>query len=182
MKHRAEPSAEASGKPVPGQEPPFVADAGPLIALARVEKLQLLRDLFGSGLIPPAVHQEIQTGSGRPGATRIGEALSAGWLRVTPLADDAHAANLAHIVDAGEAEAIALCLQRNSRFLLIDDAKGRKIAKRAGIPLVGVAGVLLAAKSKRLLVAVGPVLEDLSGAGYRLSRQLIDGVRRSADE
>ena len=182
MNHRGEPSAEASGKSVPGKEPPFVADAGPLIALARVEKLQLLRSLFGDGLIPPAVHQEVQAGSGRPGATRIGEVLSAGWLRVTPLADDAQAADLVRIVDAGEAEAIALCLERSARFLLIDDAKGRKVAQRAGIPLVGVAGVLLVAKSRCLLVALSPVLKELAGVGYRLSRQLIDGVRHKANE
>ena len=182
MNHPAEPSTEASGKAILGEDPPFVADAGPLIALARVEKLQLLRSLFGGGLIPPAVHQEIQTGSGRPGATRIGEALSAGWLHVTPLADDTQAASLARIVDAGETEAITLCLERSARFLLIDDAKGRKVAQRAGIPPVGVAGVLLAAKSRGLLVAVSPVLQELAGVGYRLSRQLIDSVRRNANE
>ena len=182
MNHRGEPSAEASGKSVPDKEFPFVADAGPLIALARVEKLQLLRTLFGDGLIPPAVHREVQTGSGRPGATRIGEALSAGWLRVTPLADDAQAADLVRMVDVGEAEAIALCLERKARLLLIDDAKGRKVARGAGIALVGVAGVLLVAKSRGLLIAVSPVLEELADVGYRLSRQLIDGARRSANE
>ena len=182
MTHRGKPSDAASGKSVRGKEPPFVADAGPLIALARVEKLQLLRRLFGDGLIPPAVHRKIQAGSGRPGATGIGEAVSAGWLRVASLGDDAQAADLVRIVDAGEAEAIALCLERSARFLLIDDAKGRKVAQRAGIPLVGVAGVLLAAKSRGLLVAVSPVLEELEGVGYRLSQQLIDGVRLKANE
>ena len=161
---------------------PFVADTGPLIALARVEKLQLLRGLFGDGLIPPAVHREVQAGSARPGAAEIEEALSAGWLRITPLADETPAASLVRIVDAGEAEAIALCLERKIRFLLIDDAKGRKIAQNAGIPLVGVAGVLLAAKSRGLLVAVSPVLKELTNVGYRLSRQLIDRVRGKANE
>lgn len=182
MSDRGARSAEASGKSVSGKESPFVADAGPLIALARVGKLRLLRSLFGVGLIPPAVHREVQTGSGRPGATRIGEALSAGWLRIAPLADDVQAANLVRLVDAGEAEAIALCLERKARFLLIDDAKGRKVAQRAGIPLVGVAGVLLTAKSQGLLVAVSPVLKELADVGYRTSRQLIDGVRHNANE
>lgn len=182
MNHRGEHSPKASEKFGLGEEPRFIADAGPLIALARVEKLLLLRSLFGIGLIPPAVHQEVQTASGRPGAARIGEALSAGWLRVTPLADDTLAANLALIVDAGEAEAIALCLERKANFLLIDDAKGRRIAECAGVSLVGVAGVLLAAKSRGLLVDVSPVLDELAGVGYRLSRQLIDSVRRKANE
>lgn len=162
--------------------PPFVADTGPLIALARVERLLLLHQLFGSGLIPPAVHQECRTESGRPGANRIGEALSAGWLRIAPVLDDGRSADLLRIVDGGEAEAMALCLQQATRFLLIDDEKGRKAARRLEIPVVGVAGVLLVAKSRGLLATVSPVLDDLTGFGYRLSQRLLDAVRQSADE
>ncbi len=172
----------ARGKASPGEQPPFVADAGPLIALAKVDGLQLLKGLFGYGVIPPAVHQEVRPDSGLPGATRIRQALAAGWLQVAPLEDDTLATELLGLVDAGEAEAIALCRQRQARVLLIDDAKGRKVARRAGLPLVGVAGILLPAKSRGLLSAVGPVLEDLAGAGYRLSYRLMDAVRRTANE
>lgn len=150
--------------------------------MARVERLQLLRRLLGNGLIPPAVHREARTESGRPGAKRIAEALSAGWLRIATLPEDAPVADLLRVVDAGEAEAMVLCLRRRARLLLIDDAKGRKVARRAGIPVMGVAGVLLAAKARGLLVAVSPVLDDLAMVGYRLSRQLTDDVRRRANE
>ncbi|MDE0691668.1 MAG: DUF3368 domain-containing protein [Gammaproteobacteria bacterium] len=175
-------SVTTDAKPVPAEALPFAADTGPLIALARVERLQLLPRLFGAGVIPPAVRREVQVESGRPGAKRIGEALSAGWLQVAACADPAPIADLRREVDAGEAEAIMLCLQRQARLLLIDDAKGRRVARRAGVPLVGVAGVLLAAKSRGLLDAVSPVLEDLAAFGYRLSLQLVDHVRRRAGE
>ena len=182
MNNAGKGSAVRTGASIPDREPPFVADAGPLIALARIERLSLLQRLFGDGLVPPAVHREIGVDSGRPGATAIRHALCAGWLQVVPPEDDAHMAGFARVLDAGEAEALALCLQQDVRFLLIDDAKGRKVARRAGIPLVGVAGILLAAKARGLLVAVSPVIEDLIGVGYRLSRRLVDGVRRSANE
>ena len=75
-----DPGADAArSSPSPS---PFVADAGPLIALARVGRLQLLQQMYGQGLIPPAVHRETRTDSARPGAKRIGAALAAGWLRV----------------------------------------------------------------------------------------------------
>ena len=176
------PQASAGGQFTPSEGRPFIADAGPLIALARVDQLHLLRHLFGGGMIPPAVHQEIAIGSGRPGAAAIGLALEAGWIRVVPLADEAQAASLARIVDSGEAQAIALGLQQDARFLLIDDAKGRRAARRAGLPLVGVAGILLAAKAQGRLAAVSPVMEELASVGYRLSARLMDGVRRSAGE
>lgn len=166
-----------------GEALPFAADTGPLIALARVEKLQLLPRLLGNGVIPPAVHREARTESDLPGAARIADALEEGWLRVAPLTDDTPVSGLLRTVDVGEAEAIALCLQRQARLLLIDDAKGRKVAAhRAGISVVGVAGVLLSAKSKGLLIAVTPVLDDLASVDYRLSHQLMDDVRRRAHE
>lgn len=161
---------------------PFIADAGPLIALGRIERLPLLHELFGLGLIPPAVHRETAVGSGRAGAAAVGRALDAGWLRVVPLADGARAARLVHLVDAGEAEAIALCLMTDARFLLVDDARGRRVARGAGISVVGVPGVLLAAKAAGRLAAVSPVIEDLAGVGYRLSRRLVETVRRRANE
>ena len=182
MSEQDEPSGAKSFESFRGEDLPFAADTGPLIALARVDQLQLLARLVGNGLIPPAVHREAQIDSGRPGARRIAEALSAGWLRVVAPPDDASVADLRRMVDAGEAEAMALCRHRQARLLLIDDAKGRKVAHRAGIPLVGVAGVLLAAKSKGLLGAVGPVLDDLIAVGYRLSHELMDGVRHRANE
>lgn len=182
MSERDEPSGAKGFESCRHQDLPFAADTGPLIALARVDQLQLLATLFGNGVIPPAVHREARIESGRPGAKRIGEALSAGWLRVVTPLDDEPVADLLRLVDAGEAEAMALCLHRQARLLLIDDAKGRKVAHRAGIPLLGVAGVLLAAKSKGLLGAVRPVLDDLAAAGYRFSHQLMDEVRRRANE
>lgn len=57
--------------------PVVVADASPLIAMAAVGRLELLRALFGSVLIPPAVRREIsESGSGRPGAEAVAIALA----------------------------------------------------------------------------------------------------------
>ena len=182
MSERDDASGATSIESCRHEDLPFAADTGPLIALARVDQLQLLAALFGDGVIPPAVYREAHIESGLPGAKRIGEALAAGWLRVVAPLDDGPVADLLRVVDAGEAEAMALCLHRQARLLVIDAAKGRKVAGHAGIPLVGVAGVLLAAKSKGLIGAVGPVLDELTTVGYRLSRQFIDGVRRRANE
>jgi len=52
---------------------------------------------------------------------------------------------MTQLLDPGEAEAIVLAEEQHARFLLIDDAKGRRVASRHGISVVGVAGVLLAA-------------------------------------
>jgi len=56
------------------------------------------------------------------------------------------------------------------------------MARRRGIPVVGVAGVLLAAKRRGLLETVQPILLALSRQGYRLSDALITEVLRLAEE
>ena len=129
-----------------------VADAGPLIGLARVRRLDLLQKLYTLILIPPAVHDELHVSFGRPGAVQVRSALEQRWLQVhdLPASADRSLAELILILDAGEAEAILLAEQVRCRFLLIDDRRGRRIAKRRGIPVAGVAGVLLAAKQHGL--------------------------------
>ena len=149
--------------------PAVVPDTGPLIALARVGRLDLLRRLYGQVVIPPAVHDELALDSDRPGARALAAALEAGWVAVQPATYPGIVSEVARHLDRGEAEGIALAGQRSARFLLIDDAKGRKVARQRGVRVVGVAGMLLAAKSQGALDAVGPVLDALSRAGYRLS-------------
>ena len=161
---------------------PIVADTGPLIALARAGRLDLLRRLYRQVVIPPAVHRELAIGSGRPGATALAGALAASWISVQSVANQQVALELGQLLDLGEAEAIALVEQLDARFLLIDEAAGRKIARRRGVPVTGVAGVLLSAKASGTVVAVRPIIEEISNAGYRLSSRLVSGVLERAGE
>ena len=161
---------------------PVVADTGPLIALARVERLELLRRLFERVVVPPAVHAELVLDSERPGARVLSSAFDGGWIAATVVTDSALGRELAQLLGPGEAEAIALAEQEDARFLLVDDARGRRIARSRAVSVVGLAGVLLYGKSRGEPAAVGPILGDLSNAGYRLSTRLIDGVLTRAGE
>ena len=158
------------------------ADTGPLIALARVGQLDLLHRLYREVRVPPAVHTELAMDSGRPGARTLARAFEAGWMTVQPATDTSLVSELSQLLGPGEAEAIALAEQEDAQFLLIDDARGRRVARHRGISVVGVAGVLLAAKIRGELDAVGPDLEELSRVGYRLSSRLIAGVLARAGE
>ena len=159
-----------------------VSDTGPLIALARVEQLDLLRRLYRRIHVPPAVHAELAVHSGRPGAKVLAHAFEDGWMAVQSLADRSMVSELVQLLDPGEAEAVAFAARRSPRFLLIDDSRGRRVARRLGIPVAGVAGILLVAKSRGTLAAIAPVLEELSGAGYHLSSRLVADVLARAGE
>jgi predicted nucleic acid-binding protein len=126
-----------------------IADAGPLIGLARIGRLNLLRKLVGTVAIPPQVFHELELSSDRPGTMAILEAIDSGWIKLEKIKNPNKLSRLHLLVDAGEADAILLALEQDARMLIIDDKKGRKTAKNIGLPVVGTGGVLIAAKNEK---------------------------------
>ncbi|HBL29023.1 MAG TPA: DUF3368 domain-containing protein [Acidobacteria bacterium] len=162
--------------------PPIIADAGPLIGLARIGLLPLLRELYGGAVIPPQVFQELRIREGREGARALAEALAQGWLKTEQVPNRAELESLLLALEEGEAEAILLAEQRAYRFLLMDEKRGRAIARRRGLRVAGTGALLVAAKQKGLVAKVSTVLELLDHAGYRLSTGLKAEILRMADE
>lgn len=161
---------------------PIVADAGPLIGLARAGFLDILAKLYALVEAPLAVVDELRLNEGRPGSRALREAKAAGWLVALAVERPERLAGLERVVDRGEAEAILLALERRSRFLLIDERRARALARSRGVPVVGTGGVLVAAKERGLLPNVGRALDQLADAGYRLSPSLRVEILRRAGE
>ncbi len=84
--------------------------------------------------------------------------------------------------DAGETEAMVLYKQISADKLLIDDRRGRKVARINHINTIGSFGVLLAAKEKGLIPEVAPLLRRLENSDIYLSPQLITTVLELAGE
>ena len=158
----------------------IVADAGPLIALAKIEQLALLLALFAEVHLPAYVLHEA-----------AGNILMAGAAAVRAFAD-AHATihddsvdpivqRLCVEIDAGEAQAVALA-QSLHCGVLMDDLLGRGVAKRLGLPVIGVLGVLLQGKRAGHIAAIRPCLDALVLARYRVSEMLVAEVLKQADE
>lgn len=158
------------------------ADAGPLIGLARAGLLGLLPALYPAIEVPPAVEGELRLGEDRPGSRALQEAQAAGWLVTVALINPKQATEIAQTVDRGEAEAIVLAEERDSRFLLVDERRARALARRRGIPIVGTGGILIVAKERGLLPRIGGALDRLAGAGYRLSPRVCEEILRRAGE
>ncbi len=94
-------------------------------------------------------------------------------------AGGAHAA----LVHPGEAEAIALALETQAGWLLLDDSDGRRLAKTEGAPVLGLMGVLLLAKKRGVLAEVRPLMDLLRDeAGYYLSDKVRKEIIRLAGE
>jgi predicted nucleic acid-binding protein len=158
----------------------IVADAGPLIGLARISRLELLRSLFTATLLPPAVYAECVSASGKPGAAAIAQAVDDRWLTVRAPSKPAPR-DLPTGIGPGEREAIALAVELACPVLM-DDKLARAAAQASGLSVIGTGGLLLAAKSRSLITSVGPALEQLHGAGYHLSEELIAKILELARE
>lgn len=162
----------------------IVSDAGPLIALSRIDRLALLSAHYGPVVVPTAVFSELRVDSDRPGARTLSAAFAEGAIEPRPLAagSEDELARLSWVLDPGEASAILVAEQMQARFLLIDERRGRQVARARGLRVVGVAGVLLVAKRSGLLESVGVALAELSRHQYRLSDALVQEVLRLAGE
>lgn len=158
-----------------------VADAGPLIGLAVSGHLDALGAAFTRVLVPPAVAAELQLDASRPGSTALSYAARDGWLLTVELPEGSDVAVLTQILDPGEAEAIVLA-QSLSKRLLIDDRRGRAVARRRGLTIIGTGGVLLLAKREGVVDRIAPILDALSSHGYRLSRGLRKELLRLSGE
>ncbi len=159
----------------------IVADTGPLIGLARTNWLWLLQRLYRQVLIPPAVHNELQIDSPRPGSKALLSAIQDGWLLTAELPKGLETKQLAAILDPGEAEAILLAQARAAR-LLIDERRGRAVARRRGVTVIGTGAVLLAAKRSKVVERISPILNELADQGYRISDRLRQHIVTLADE
>lgn len=159
-----------------------MADAGPLIGLARVGLLDLLRQLYAKVVIPTQVLEELQTSKERPGSRALLGAVEEGWLEATSLARSEGLELLSLALGLGEAAAILLAGERPCRFLLLDERRGRRVAANRGLRVVGTGGILVAAKKQGLLARVSDVLDQLAKGGYRLSPELRKQILLLAEE
>ena len=76
-------------------------------------------------------------------------------------------------VDRGDADAIALMLAKRGDVLLIDERRGRRVAQREGVPVIGLLGVLAEAKRRGLLDSLRNTLDALQRvAGFHISSDL----------
>jgi len=151
-----------------------VSNTSPLIALKHAGLLEKLGPLFRQIIVPPSVMREL-------GVKEKEYFQSMDFLSVEEPHDKKIAAILKLIVDEGEAEAIALALEKGS-LLIIDDLKGRKLARRLGLRIIGTLGLLKAMKLKGLIKEVKPAIERLKKKGFYLSKDLLDRLLNDVGE
>ena len=166
-------------KPHPGARI-IVADTGPLIALARLNRLELLTTLFSKIHIPQIVLSEATVNTAYAEAEPI-LSFASKYASVEETIDSDFNRHLLAALDAGEAQAIVLARKLHCGVLM-DEKRGRQVALRRNIPVVGILGILLQAKREGSIEELKSMLLQLQNSDYRLSEELVKRVLELAGE
>ena len=150
---------------------PVVSNASPLIALEQIGHLELLEQLFGSVLIPPAVAREVAPTVALPT-----------WIGQQELAQPVGPRILGASLGPGESEAISLALETQAELVVLDERPARRLAQALHLPVIGTLGILLAAKRRQLLVSIRPSLDTLLQHDFRIAPSLYENVLSAAGE
>ena len=143
----------------------IVSDSTTLIILFNLKRTDLLSNLFDKIYIPKAVYKEISFKE---------KVVLSDLFEVVEVKNRKKVDELKFILDDGESEAIALALEKNLS-LIIDEKKGRKIAKNLGLKIVGFLGIVYL-NIKKGFVTKEEAEEFLRAAiknGFRIDERLI---------
>lgn len=136
-----------------------ISDTSSLIALTNIGELDILRKLYKQVTITPEIEEEY--------GLEIPE-----WITVEKVNDLEKFKILNLELDKGESSGIVLALETNASLMIIDEKKGRGIARNLGIKISGILGVIVRAKETGHIDRVKPLVEKLEKVDFRISARL----------
>jgi predicted nucleic acid-binding protein len=137
----------------------IIVDTSCLIILSKIKELPLLKLLYGEVLITDAIAKEFD------------EPLP-NWIIICPIKLNENVFLFEKRIDKGEASAIMLALEIPNSIIIIDDFKGRALAKELGIKVTGTIGIIISAKNKKLIPSIKPILEKIKETNFYISKEL----------
>lgn len=161
-----------------------ISDTTPIISLMKTGRLELLQKLFDVVYIPKAVYQELTENEAFLEEIRIVQECE--FLYVEEVDNEKSVTILRNFtgLDAGESEAIILADEKHSDVLLMDEYKGRQVARKMGITITGTIGILTQAFDEGMLTKkdVEECIVCLKESGIRISENLYQRLREHVDK
>ena len=145
--------------------PEIVCDTAPLQRLHRGNALDVLKSLYDRVLVPESVKEEID--EGREEGLDLPDLDELEWIEVVSPGDPEMVSENTGI-GVAEREVMALAMETAGAVIVMDDPLGRRHAKLMRQPATGTIGILLRAKSRKLITSIGTILERLDGRGFRM--------------
>lgn len=152
----------------------IVSDTTAISNLVQIGEIDLLPKIYGEVTIPGGVHDEllVLANLGIP----IDKVLASNWLFIKTVEATDLYRDLLTELDMGEAESIALAVELQAEYLLIDEKKGRKIALEKNLQIIGTLGIIIEAKKLGHVDNIQQKMDDLRNIGFWISEQLYQHV------
>ena len=144
---------------------PIVIDTSSLIALEKINFIEILCQIYKEVLIPESVIKEFGN-------------ISLPCLSIRKVESNLLKLLITDLnLGKGEAEVIALASQKGLK-VIIDDSKARKVAENMGLKLTGTIGILMRAEKEGLIVSAHDKVKRLREKGFYVSEELLENLKR----
>jgi predicted nucleic acid-binding protein len=157
-----------------------VCDSTILIGLAKIGRLDLLKEIFSKITVPEEVFREVvEKGAGKPGSESIKDSP---WIDAVRVKDKTQVDLLMIFLERGEAEVLALAKQMAADLVLVDEEKARKSALIAGYEVMGLLGILVLGKKLDLIDQVRLLINELREKKFRISDRVVSETLKRIGE
>lgn len=151
-----------------------IVNSTPLIILGKIGELEILKNLYGEIIIPRAVFEEVTVKS---------DAIkTCSWIKIFEVQDKSNRKIYQSKLHDGEVEVMMLAKEISADLLIIDDNAAKKTAKFLGFIVTGTLGILLKAKTKKIISEIRPILEKMQDENFYISKEIIKLVLKTAGE
>ena len=156
-----------------------VSDTSPLLNLALIDRLDLLRTQFADVTVPRRVWDELT--EGEEGLEPLRELRDNNFLSIVEVEHSDLFVEVFHELDLGETAAICYAVEHDAELVLLDERDGRRVARRHDLEVTGIIGVLLRG-AKTDEVELEQELDALREVGFWISDDLYSRVLSEVDE
>ncbi|MEM3581067.1 MAG: hypothetical protein QXQ64_07380 [Candidatus Bathyarchaeia archaeon] len=161
-------------------KPVIVSNSTPLIYLAKIGRLNIIRNLFERIFIPEAVFEEAVTRGKELNISDayIIEKAVGTWIireRIQPEIDAEYRfLDTNTRLGSGEKEAIKLCKQLNAKYLIADDKEARRVSKILNITPIGTCSIIIQTYKQTTITKneARLILNELLKVGFRIDPEL----------
>ncbi len=155
----------------------IVSNATPIISLASINRVDILKHFFDKIYIPQAVYDEIKS-KRAPGYQEIDDK----FFQIKHIYDEFAQNILLNDLDLGEAQTIVLAKEMAADIVLIDETIGYNIAKSQHLNVKRTLSFLIASKEKGYINEVKPLLDEMIRKGRWISHSVYKDVLRFCGE
>jgi predicted nucleic acid-binding protein len=146
-----------------------ITDTSCLIALSKVEVLDILHKLYKRVVVSKEIAEE------------FAEPLPL-WFEIREASNKNYQRILENTLDKGESSAIALAFDLENVVLVLDDLKARKEAQKLGFKITGTLGILFSAKEKNIISSLKLYLDKLQQTDFRIAENIVSELLKMSNE